>query len=478
MKDFSYITNSDPAYIENLYKDFVKDPESVDPDFKKFFEGFDFAIANSKPYVNGTAGNGVAESKDAPRAYTTTDGVDWKKELGAYRLILGYRNKGHLIADTNPIRVRKDRGANLNLAFFGFTEEDMDKNFFAGNLIGLGTTSLRKILEHLKSCYAGHVGIEFKYISDQKKVDWLTTEMEKNFIQPLPLSKKERILEKLNQGVMFEKFLHTKYIGQKRFSLEGGETTIPALDAIINKVAEFGTQEVVIGMAHRGRLNVLVNILGKAPSELFDEFEGRVTYVGSADVKYHQGFSSNVMTSGGEVHLALAFNPSHLEIVSPVVEGSVRARQDRRGDLVREQVVPIVMHGDAAFAGQGSRFFELYCGQTGEDSYLATFEIHPELECSNDEHREFTAQEKIHAFCDSIAELQETALDVWKRATRRVIDLGYRCDDRCAAFHELLSVDTLRRMESLGIELALTIYPQEIRLQDEPCEAGGAKLAE
>lgn len=132
----------------------------------------------------------------------------------------------------------------------------------------------------------------------------------------------------------------------------------------------------------------------------------------------------------------------------------------------------------AAFAGQGSRFFELYCGQTGEDSYLATFEIHPELECSNDEHREFTAQEKIHAFCDSIAELQETALDVWKRATRRVIDLGYRCDDRCAAFHELLSVDTLRRMESLGIELALTIYPQEIRLQDEPCEAGGAKLAE
>ncbi len=161
-------------------------------------------------------------------AFKTTDGVDWKKELGAYRLILGYRNKGHLIAKTNPIRPRKDRGANLDLGFFGFTEEDLDKSFFAGNLIGLGTTTLRNILGHLQKCYANHVGIEFKYISDQKKIDWLTTEMEKKFIEPLPLEKKKRILEKLNEGVMFEKFLHTKYIGQKRFSLEGGETTIAA----------------------------------------------------------------------------------------------------------------------------------------------------------------------------------------------------------------------------------------------------------
>lgn len=295
MKDFSYITNSDPAYIENLYKDFVKDPESIDPEFKKFFEGFDFAVANGKLHANGTATNGVAEKTASSASYTTADGVDWKKELGAYRLILGYRNKGHLIADTNPIRIRKDRGANLNLAFFGFTEDDMDKNFFAGNLIGLGTTSLRKILEHLKSCYASHVGIEFKYISDQKKVDWLTAEMEKNFTQPLPLQKKERILEKLNQGVMFEKFLHTKYIGQKRFSLEGGETTIPALDAIINKVAELGIQEVVIGMAHRGRLNILANIMGKTYNQIFSEFEGTGKLdqtMGSGDVKYHLGFGS------------------------------------------------------------------------------------------------------------------------------------------------------------------------------------------
>ncbi len=189
--------------------------------------------------------------------------MDWKKELGAYRLILGYRNKGHLIAQTNPIRPRKDRGANLDLGFFGFTEEDLDKSFFAGNLIGLGTTSLRNILSHLQKCYANHVGIEFKYISDQKKVDWLTAEMEKKFIEPLPLQKKQRILEKLNEGVMFEKFLHTKYIGQKRFSLEGGETTIPALDAIINMAAEYDVHEVVMGMAHRGQFEYTRQYPGK-----------------------------------------------------------------------------------------------------------------------------------------------------------------------------------------------------------------------
>ncbi|MBS1750333.1 MAG: 2-oxoglutarate dehydrogenase E1 component [Bacteroidetes bacterium] len=357
MKDFSYITNSDPAYIENLYKDFVNDPGSVDPDFKKFFEGFDFAVANSKSYLNGTATNGMAEKEGTASTYTTTDGVDWKKELGAYRLILGYRNKGHLIANTNPIRMRKDRGANLDLAFFGFTEADMDKNFFAGNLIGLGTTSLRKILEHLKSCYAAHVGIEFKYISDQKRVDWLTTEMERDFIKPLPLSKKERILEKLNEGVMFEKFLHTKYIGQKRFSLEGGETTIAALDAIISKVAEFGTQEVVIGMAHRGRLNILANIMGKTYNQIFSEFEGTGKLdqtMGSGDVKYHLGYGSDVKTPDGRVmHLKLMPNPSHLETVDPVVVGFARGRANVLHESNYDKVLPILIHGDASIAGQG-----------------------------------------------------------------------------------------------------------------------------
>ncbi|HEX6847324.1 MAG TPA: 2-oxoglutarate dehydrogenase E1 component, partial [Chitinophagaceae bacterium] len=213
MKDFQYITSQHPAFVENLYQDFVKDPSSVDPEFRKFFEGFDFAISSGRPATNG---NGTAAKEIPPVA--TDSGIDWKRELGVYRMILGYRNKGHLIANTNPIRKRRDRGANLNLEFFGFTETDLEKTFYAGSLIGLGAATLKNIVKHLEKCYANHVGIEFKYISKQEKIDWLTTEMEKNFHQKLSLDKRKRILEKLNQGVMFEKFLHTKYVGQKRFS--------------------------------------------------------------------------------------------------------------------------------------------------------------------------------------------------------------------------------------------------------------------
>ena len=240
MKDFSYITSSHPGYIEQLYQDFSRSPESIDPDLRKFFEGFDFAVNQ-------------LEGKPASEGISSGGDIDWRKELGVYRMILGYRNKGHLISKTNPIRERKDRGANLDLSFFGLSENDLDAVFHAGNLIGLGTVSLRSIKEHLEKCYSSHVGIEFKYISNQEKIDFLTNEMEVKFTQPIPFEKKKRILEKLNQGVIFEKFLHTKYIGQKRFSLEGGETTIAALDAMINSAAELGVKEVVIGMAHRGR---------------------------------------------------------------------------------------------------------------------------------------------------------------------------------------------------------------------------------
>ncbi|HEY4289151.1 MAG TPA: 2-oxoglutarate dehydrogenase E1 component [Puia sp.] len=368
MKDYSFITNSHPAYIEGLYQDFVKNPDTVDPEFRKFFEGFDFAVSqgrsaltNSLPINgNGSASTATANGSGASgtsRTLTTADGVDWKKELGAYRLILGYRNKGHLLAKTNPIRPRKDRGANLDLAFYGFTEEDMDKNFFAGNLIGLGTTTLRQILSHLQKTYADHVGIEFKYISDQKKIDWLTTEMEKNFLNPLPLEKKRRILEKLNQGVMFEKFLHTKYIGQKRFSLEGGEATIPALDTIINVAADHNVQEVVIGMAHRGRLNVLANIMGKTYEQIFSEFEGTAKMdqtMGSGDVKYHLGYGSEVQTPNSKtVHLKLMPNPSHLEAVNPAVVGFARAKADVLYESDYDKILPILIHGDASVAGQG-----------------------------------------------------------------------------------------------------------------------------
>ncbi|HWB27311.1 MAG TPA: 2-oxoglutarate dehydrogenase E1 component [Chitinophagaceae bacterium] len=352
MKDFSYITSSHPAFIENLYQDFLKNPESVDTELKKFFEGFDFAVSTHAANGNGSANGTLAATAPPPDA-----AKDWMREIRVYRLILGYRNKGHLIALTNPIRQRKDRGANLDLSFFGLGEEDMDKIFNAGNLIGLGPTTLRNILTHLKNCYASHVGIEFKYVSDQKKIDWLTNEMERKFTNQLSIEKKKRILEKLNQGVIFEKFLHTKYIGQKRFSLEGGETTIAALDEIINVAAEHDVHEVVIGMAHRGRLNVLANIMGKTYSQIFSEFEGTAKLdqtMGSGDVKYHMGYGSEVTTTGGKtVHLKLMPNPSHLEAVDPVVVGFARAKADILYNSDYDKILPILIHGDASLAGQG-----------------------------------------------------------------------------------------------------------------------------
>ena len=348
MKDFSYITNSHPSYIENLYQDFLKDPNSIDPDLKKFFEGFDFAVAN---------GAASAPSVTTTTTTTTVEDVDWMKEIRVYRLILGYRNKGHLLAKTNPIRERKDRGANLDLAFFGLSDKDLDTVYQVGNIIGLGATTLRNILAHLQKVYANHVGIEFKYISDQKKVDWLTNEMEKGFFKPIELEKKRRILEKLNQGVIFEKFLHTKYIGQKRFSLEGGETTIAALDAIITTAADYEVKEVVIGMAHRGRLNILANIMGKTYEQIFSEFEGTAVMdqtMGSGDVKYHMGYGSEVVTPNDkEIHLKLMPNPSHLEAVNPVVVGFARAKADVLYESNFDKILPILIHGDASVAGQG-----------------------------------------------------------------------------------------------------------------------------
>ena len=346
MKDFSYITNSHPAFIEGLYQQFLTDPASVDPDIIKFFEGFDFALQN------GTA----APGQSAPSSVSNLSS-DWANEIKVYRLILGYRNKGHLIATTNPIRTRKDRGANLDLSCFELTEADLDKTFQVGSIIGLGATTLKNILTHLQKTYAHSLGIEFKYISDQKVIDWLTDEFENKFAQPIPLNQKKHILEKLNQGVIFEKFLHTKYIGQKRFSLEGGESTIAALDAIINTAAEHGVEEVVIGMAHRGRLNVLANIMGKTYEEIFSEFEGTAVLdqtMGSGDVKYHMGFSSEVTTfSNKKVNLKLMPNPSHLEAVDPVVLGFARAKSDVLYNSDVSKILPILIHGDASVAGQG-----------------------------------------------------------------------------------------------------------------------------
>ena len=352
MKDFSYITHSHPSYIEGLYQDFVKDPESVDPEFRRFFEGFDFAISNG----NATNGHAVAETPQ-PAIAAAVDAGQMAKEFSVYSLILAYRNKGHLVADTNPIRKRKDRGANLDLKYFGLTDADLSKTFEAGKFIGLANATLQQILDKLQAIYTQHIGVEYAYILNNDRLQWLQNEVENRLGEALPLESKKRILQKLNQGVIFEKFLHTKYVGQKRFSLEGGETTIAALDNIINTGAELGVQEVVIGTAHRGRLNVLANILGKTYEQIFSEFEGTAIpdqTMGSGDVKYHLGFSSEIETPAGKkLHLKLTPNPSHLEAVNPVVLGYSRAKADCLYNSEFDAVLPILIHGDASVAGQG-----------------------------------------------------------------------------------------------------------------------------
>jgi 2-oxoglutarate dehydrogenase E1 component len=346
MKDFQYITNSHHGYIENLYNDFLKDPVSVDPDLRKFFEGYDFAVSGTKATVKGET-NG--------RAAGTNSNLD--KEFSVYRLIQAYRMKGHLVAKTNPIRERKDRQANLELSYFGLTENDLTEEFAAGKFVNLGKATLKNILVHLQLCYTNHVAVEYSMLREATKLEWLQNAMEVSFLQPVSLEQKKRILQKLNEGVMFERFLQTKYVGQKRFGLEGGETTIAALDAIINTASHNNVQEVAIGMAHRGRLNVLANILGKTYQQIFTEFEGTATpdtTMGSGDVKYHKGFSSEVDTTAGKkIHLKLCPNPSHLEAVDPVVVGFARSKADVLYNSDFDKILPILIHGDASVAGQG-----------------------------------------------------------------------------------------------------------------------------
>ncbi|MEO6536980.1 MAG: 2-oxoglutarate dehydrogenase E1 component [Ferruginibacter sp.] len=346
MKDIQYITSQHPAYIESVYNDFIKNPESVDSELRKFFEGFDFALSSAKP------GAITKQNGQEPVSSTPID-----KEFAVFQLIQAYRKKGHLIANTNPIRERKNRHANLQLAYFGLSEDDLTKEFEAGKFLNLGKASLQNIITHLQVTYTSHVGIEYSALNDRKKIDWLANAMETTFHKAVPLEQKKRILQKLNEGVMFEKFLHTKYIGQKRFSLEGGETTIAALDAILNTSAANNVEEVVIGMAHRGRLNILANVLGKTYEQIFTEFEGNAvpdTTMGTGDVKYHLGFSSEVnTTSGKKIHLKLCPNPSHLEAVDPLVIGFARSKADVLYNSDFDKILPILIHGDSSVAGQG-----------------------------------------------------------------------------------------------------------------------------
>jgi 2-oxoglutarate dehydrogenase E1 component len=279
-----------------------------------------------------------------------------KKQAAVLRLINAHRFRGHQQANLDPLQLQERAYVEeLYPEYYGLTEADMSTVFHTGSLYGVDNEKLSDIIKRVKTIYCGTIGAEYMHITETKQKRWIQQRIEGPLAKPNFLSEtKLNLLENLTAAQGLEEFLQTKYVGQKRFSLEGGESLIPLLDELIQQAGSMGIQEIILGMAHRGRLNVLVNILGKRPKDLFDEFEGKInSQVGSGDVKYHLGFSSDIHTPGGPVHLAMAFNPSHLEIINPVVEGAVRARQERRGDKKRHQVLPIVIHGDAAFAGQG-----------------------------------------------------------------------------------------------------------------------------
>lgn len=348
MSNYSYLSNADPKAVEALYQQYTQDPSSVDEGWKKFFEGFDFA-QESFPMLPGEE----ATPKKSAASVLVSD-----KEVQVRNLIHAYRTRAHLRSKTNPVRERRDRKPILDLEDFGLTEADLKTEFNSGAEIGIGRATLQKIIDSLKYIYEGAVGFEYMSVRDPEKLKWLREKIEKDALAFNPShEQRTRILTKLNEAVVFENFLHTKYLGQKRFSLEGGETTIPALDTIINKGAELGVEEVMIGMAHRGRLNVLANIMGKTYEQIFNEFEGNAKpdlTMGDGDVKYHMGFSSQVDTpSGHKVEIKLAPNPSHLEAVNPVVEGFVRAKGDAEYNKDRSKILPVLIHGDAAVAGQG-----------------------------------------------------------------------------------------------------------------------------
>jgi len=346
LSKFTYLRSVNAEYIDELFARYLEDPYSIDPSWQYFFDGLELG--------NDIGSDGVAVEAPAPAAA----GLDLSSEAKVADLINSYRELGRLLANLNPLGAAPSSHPLLELSRFGLSSADLGKTFTAGKLIGMGQATLADIIARLKDTYCGTIGVEFTHIQDRKERDWLQSRMESSRNrETLDAETRKFVLKRLTESEGFERFLHTRYVAKKRFSVEGGESVIPALDCMIEIGAELGVKEVVVGMAHRGRLNVLTHIFGKKLEYIFTEFEE--TYhvdlsIGEGDVKYHMGYSSDFTTrKGKQVHLSLASNPSHLEFVNPVVEGMARAKQEQLGDTERAQVMPILIHGDAAFAGQG-----------------------------------------------------------------------------------------------------------------------------
>lgn len=338
----SQLAGGNASYIEDLYEQYLVSPDSVDPKWKTYFDGFKGREAGDIPH-SAVIAHITDAAKNAANSGTATGAGD-ERERNVGRLITAYRSRGHLGASLDPLGLTPPTNPpDLGLPFHSLSESDLGSEFSTGGIAGQPRMKLRDLLERLKKTYTGSIGAEFMHISEVEQRQWLYQRLETaggNY--NLDADTQRRTLERLTAAEGLERYLHTKYVGQKRFSLEGGDALIPMMDTIIRDAGKDGVKDVVIGMAHRGRLNVLVNTLGKSPRKLFDEFEGKFEHdehASAGDVKYHMGFSADVSTPGGAVHLALAFNPSHLEIADPVVAGSVRSRQERRGDSARKQVM-------------------------------------------------------------------------------------------------------------------------------------------
>ena len=342
MDNYSFLNAAHTAHFAELYDQYLQQPDTIEPSWRAFFQGFDFGLENS------TFSEGIT-SIEVPEQV--------QKEFRVVKLIDGYRNRGHLFTKTNPVRDRRKYLPSLDLENFGLTQGDLPTIFNAGEIMGIGPSSLEIIIKHLQLIYCDSIGVEYMYIRKPEKVNWIQNWLNINDNHPqFSIDQKKHILKKLNQAVSFENFLHTKYVGQKRFSLEGGESLIPALDAIVEAAANQGVEEFVMGMAHRGRLNTLTNIFGKSTKDIFSEFDGKdyEEVVFDGDVKYHLGWTSQRVTDNGkQINMNIAPNPSHLETVGAVVEGITRAKLENKFDGNTNKVLPIIVHGDAAIAGQG-----------------------------------------------------------------------------------------------------------------------------
>ncbi|SHJ57540.1 2-oxoglutarate dehydrogenase E1 component [Pseudozobellia thermophila] len=354
MDKYSFLNAAHTTFFADLYDKYLKAPDSIEPSWRAFFQGFDLGSELALDEIDVEAlANGTG--------HDTNGGVEipesLQKEFQVIRLIDGYRSRGHLFTKTNPVRERRKYEPTLDIENFGLSQDDMDTVFNAGELLGIGASTLGSIIEHLQNIYCDAIGVEYMYIRKPERIEWIQKWLNVNDNHPrFDAAHKKRILKKLNQAVSFESFLHTKYVGQKRFSLEGNESLIPALDAVVERAAELGVEQFVMGMAHRGRLNVLTNIFGKAAKDIFSEFDGKdyEQEIFDGDVKYHLGWTSERKTDNGKrIKMNIAPNPSHLETVGAVVEGITRAKQDAHFPDDFSKVLPIVVHGDAAIAGQG-----------------------------------------------------------------------------------------------------------------------------